>query len=63
MINRDQPKTETIRILASESMSESGGGAYLEVIEDNHGARGSVVHREKQSVLPFCRIRRTVYQN
>jgi hypothetical protein len=63
VIDLEKPEPEAVAVLAGKPMSESGSRRNLEVIENNDGAGGCLVHREKEGVLALGGIRRAVDEN
>lgn len=63
MIDRHQPKTEPVCVLPREPLRETRGRSDLEIVEHNDRAGRRLVHGQKESVLAFRRVRRTVDQD
>jgi hypothetical protein len=63
VIDPKKPKPETISVLGGEPMSESRRRDDFKIIKNDNRSDARLVHREKESVLPFCRIRRAVHED
>jgi hypothetical protein len=63
VIDLENPKSETVRVLPGEALSETRGGTDFKVVEHDHRAARRLVHRQKKSVLALSGIGRAVDQN
>lgn len=63
MIDGDGPKSKSIGILACEPCTETGNRSHFQIVEENKRAHRSMLQCEKESVLPFRWIWRTIDQD
>jgi hypothetical protein len=63
VIDFKKPEPEAVAVLAGKAMGESGSRRNLEVVENNNGAGGCLVHREKERMLALGGVGRAVDEN